>query len=64
MGAGCVFLHHGAYIPPYLTTFFKTGEIEGASLVPTDYDLALAVMKASGKLEGFVMQQQKGESMI
>ncbi|XP_075870727.1 uncharacterized protein phf11 isoform X2 [Nelusetta ayraudi] len=24
-----------------------------------DYDLALAVMKASGKLEGFVMQQQK-----
>lgn len=39
-------------------------ENEATSLIATDFDLALRVMKASGRLEELVTRQQKGEFMI
>lgn len=40
---------------------FQTGDCENFIFFSTEYDLALSVMAASGKLSEFVAKQQEGK---
>ncbi len=41
--------------------YFLTAEHKALSVLSTDYDLALTVMRTSGKLAELVTKQQKGD---